>query len=82
MKIEFVEHGSADCPLIRIYGNEPDVCEQFRQAFEQLANGNVDEVLLTNCPALNLSMAVAWLPRKEGVTGESSAREETSFAGC
>jgi hypothetical protein len=52
MKIEFLENGSADCPLIRIYGNEPDVCEQFRQAFEQLANGNIDNVLLTELPGI------------------------------
>ncbi|HEV3435727.1 MAG TPA: hypothetical protein VG122_00110 [Gemmata sp.] len=52
MKIKVLEHGSADCPLIRIYGNEPDVFEQFRQAFEQLANGNVAEVLLTELPGV------------------------------
>jgi hypothetical protein len=52
MKIEFLESGSADCPLIRIYGDEPEVCKQFRRAFEQLANGSVEETSLTDLPGV------------------------------
>jgi hypothetical protein len=52
MKIEFLESGSADCPLLRIFGDEPDVCQHFRRAFEQLANGSVEEVSLTDLPGV------------------------------
>jgi len=52
MKIEFLESGSADCPLIRIFGDKPEVCQQLRQAFEQLAIGSVGEVSLTDLPGI------------------------------
>jgi hypothetical protein len=52
MKIEFLESGSDDCPLIRIYGDEPAVCQQMRIGFEQLASGDVDEVFLTDLPGV------------------------------
>jgi hypothetical protein len=52
MKVEFLESGSADCHLIRIYGDEPDVCQQFQRAFERLANGSVEEVSLTDQPGV------------------------------
>jgi hypothetical protein len=52
MKIEFLESGSADCPLIRIYGNEPEVCQQLQRTFEQLANGSIEEVSLTDLPGV------------------------------
>lgn len=48
MKVEFLEHGSADCPLLRIYGDEPDVCQHLRRAFENLALGSVEEVSITD----------------------------------
>jgi hypothetical protein len=48
MKVEFLESGSADCPLIRIYGDEPEICQQFHQALERLANGRAQEVALTD----------------------------------
>jgi hypothetical protein len=52
MRIEFLRNGSADCPLIRIYGNEPDVCQNFRRAFEQLAQGTAAELCLTDLPGV------------------------------
>ncbi len=52
MKIEYLENGSADCPLIRIYGTEPEVCNQLREAFEQLANGEAREISLTDLPGV------------------------------
>jgi hypothetical protein len=52
MKIELLESGSDDCPVIRIYGDEPEVCQEFQRAFEQLANASVEEVLLTNLPGV------------------------------
>jgi hypothetical protein len=50
MNIEFLESGSKDCPLIRIYGNEPAVCQRLMVAFEQLADGRVEEICLTGLP--------------------------------
>jgi|SRR5579872_3204511 len=50
MKIDYLENGSTDWPLIRIYGDEPEFCAQLLRAFEQLANGEVKEVSLTGLP--------------------------------
>ena len=52
MKIEFLESGSVDCPLIRIYGDESVVFQQLREAFERLANGDASEVSLTDLPGV------------------------------
>jgi hypothetical protein len=52
MKIEFLESGSNDCPLIRIYGDEPDVCKQFLRVFTQLSNGSSKKVSLTELPGV------------------------------
>jgi hypothetical protein len=52
VKVEFLESGSDDCPLIRIYGGKPDVFQQVRRAFEQLAHGDVEEVSLTDLPGI------------------------------
>jgi hypothetical protein len=52
MKIEYVENGSDDCPLIRIYGPEPAVCQQLWQVFESLAQGHVEAVSLTELPGM------------------------------
>jgi hypothetical protein len=52
MKIEFLESDSTDCPLIRIYGDEPDFCAQLLHVFEQLATGKVKEVSLTELPGV------------------------------
>lgn len=52
MKIEFLENGSDDCPLIRIYGNVPAVCQRLKEVFEQLADGIVCEVSLTDLPGI------------------------------
>jgi len=52
MKIDFLESGADDCPLIRIYGNEPEVCQRFREAFERLANRGASEVSLTDLPGV------------------------------
>jgi hypothetical protein len=52
MKIEFLESGSDDCPLIRIYGGESDVCKLFLSVFTQLSNGSSKEVSLTILPGV------------------------------
>jgi hypothetical protein len=43
VRLDFLETGSPDCPLIRIYGNNPGVCQRLIQAMRQLADGNSDE---------------------------------------
>lgn len=52
MKIEFLESGSDDCLLIRIYGNEPHVCQTIRESVMALANGDVDCIDLTDLPGI------------------------------
>jgi hypothetical protein len=52
MKVEFLESGSEDCPLIRIYGANPDACRRVRGVFEQLAHGDVEEASLTDLPGI------------------------------
>jgi len=52
MRIEFLGSGSADCPLIRISGDEPEVCQHFRRAFERLAQGTADQLSLSDLPGV------------------------------
>jgi hypothetical protein len=37
VKMEMLENGSVDCPLIRISGDEPAVCLRLKRVFERLA---------------------------------------------
>jgi hypothetical protein len=53
MEVEYLESGSADCPLIRIYGDEPEVCRRLQDVFERLATGNAQEVSLTDLPGVD-----------------------------
>ncbi len=46
MKMEVLENGSADCPLIRISGDEPGVCLRLKRVFERLAQGGCGEYSL------------------------------------
>jgi len=48
VKIEFLENGSDDCPLIRIYGYKHDVCLRIKRVFEQLAQGVTRELSLSD----------------------------------
>ena len=50
MKFEFLEAGSADCPLIRIYGGDAELHARLKNVFEQLAEGAIDEACLTDLP--------------------------------
>jgi hypothetical protein len=52
VKIEFLESGAEECPLIRIYGNEPVVCQRLKRAFEELAQDSGNEVSLTDLPGV------------------------------
>ncbi len=39
MKIEYLNDGCSDCPLIRIYGNEPPLIKQLVDIFDKLHHG-------------------------------------------
>jgi len=61
MKIEFLKEGSQDCPLIRIFGNDPSSAAQLALAFRQLANGQAKEVAIHEIPGFNPSTGVSYL---------------------
>jgi hypothetical protein len=46
LKIEFLEEGSDNCPLIRIFGNDVEAYNRLKLLFEQLASGAVLETKL------------------------------------
>ncbi len=41
MNIEYLEKGSDDCPIIRVYGNEPDSVKLLMKCIADLVNGTV-----------------------------------------
>lgn len=53
MKIEFLKDGSDDCPLIRIFGNEPSSAARLAIAFRQLASGETKEIAIHEMPGFN-----------------------------
>jgi hypothetical protein len=52
MRIDFLDKGSADCPLIRIYGFHPDECIRLKRVFERLARGEAQEICLNDLPGV------------------------------
>ena len=46
MKIEYLKEGSRDCPLIRIWGDEPDRVKDLKMHLEKLVEGKVREIAL------------------------------------
>jgi hypothetical protein len=50
MKIEFLKDGSIDCPLIRIFGNEPASAAQLASAFRRLAKRKTDVIAIHEMP--------------------------------
>lgn len=50
MKIEFLKEGSPDCPLIRIFGNQPFSAAKLVSAFRQLATGPIQEIAIHEIP--------------------------------
>lgn len=48
MRVEFIESGSSDCPLIRIYGTTAGEFERLQRACEDLANGSADSFSVQN----------------------------------
>jgi len=53
MKMEFLESGAADCPLIRISGNDVDPCLRLKVAFGQLHSGTAHEIVLSDLPGID-----------------------------
>jgi hypothetical protein len=52
MKIDYLENGSSDCPLIRIYRDEPEFCARLFSSLNQLSSGEAKEVSLTALPGV------------------------------
>lgn len=52
MKLEYLATGSDDCPLLRIYGDEPEVCRRLCRAIEQLAQSAIATTVLSNLPGI------------------------------
>jgi len=48
VKIEYLHDGSSDCPLIRIYGNEPTLVKNLVDIFDRLSEGDRETVALHN----------------------------------
>jgi hypothetical protein len=46
MKLEFLAEGSADCPLIRLYGFDVPEVMRLREAFRSLCDGSRQEIPL------------------------------------
>jgi len=52
MKIEYLEDGSPDCPLIRLYEFIPEEAIRLRESFLSLASGKQDTIELHNAPGM------------------------------
>ena len=50
MQIDFLEEGSEDCPLIRLYGVEPSQFATLHEAILRLVTGAQEECLLHDVP--------------------------------
>ena len=73
MKIEYLDSGSPDCPLIRIYGPDQAGMRNLRAAIRDLTSGTKDTIALHRLPffdavgACGLTLKVASTPRQKGV---------------
>jgi len=52
MKIDYLEDGADDCPLIRLYAFQPFEAECLRRIFERLAEGSQTQVRLEDVLAV------------------------------
>ena len=50
MKIEYFADGAQDCPLILIYGNEPDAIKNLQNALKPLVTGTVEQIAIHELP--------------------------------
>jgi hypothetical protein len=50
MKIEYLHEGSADCPLIRVYGDDAAAAAELHRAIGRLADGTATQVAAHELP--------------------------------
>lgn len=50
IKIEYIKEGSPECPLIRIYGKEPESCQILRKSVLQLSKKQIKTVTVHLLP--------------------------------
>jgi hypothetical protein len=80
MKIEYLECGSEDCPLIRIYGYDESESAVLSLALEQLASGKANEVAIHELPGfvpVNGCLLTAKAGRRD--LGVRSVRDKNNF---
>ncbi len=53
MKLDYLEQGSNDCPLVRLYGFDSEDARCLRQAFCGLADGSVERVGLESIESVD-----------------------------
>jgi hypothetical protein len=79
MKIEYLEDGSPDCPLIRIYGSDGTGLRHLRAAIRDLISGAKDSIALHQLPGFEavdgceLTLRVASTARQKGVHQQTGA---------
>lgn len=52
MKIEFLEAGADECPLLRIFGRDPETIQRLGAIFKQLAEGVIDSARIDEIPGM------------------------------
>jgi hypothetical protein len=77
MKVEYIENGSNDCPLIRIYGEES--FDDLIKSFRGLSNGETDNVVLNELPGYE-SINGCHLILKAGTLDEGIKKTSDSIA--
>ena len=78
MKLEYLESGSQDCPLIRLYEFEPSEASLLRDAFGRLADGAVDDIDLAAEPYV-MSIAKCRLRLCRGKRNTGIKRSKDGF---
>ena len=68
MKIEYLEAGAEDCPLIRLFGNEPTSVATLSEALMKLGRGELTAVAVHDLPgftSLSGCQLIARVGRKD-----------------
>lgn len=63
MKIEFLEAGADECPLLRIFSRDPETVQRLRAIFKQLAEGVIDSARIDEIPGMEAAGDCAVLAR-------------------
>lgn len=79
MKMEYIQDGSSDCPLIRIFGTEPQGFSQLVRLFRELSSDTVLHVAVHKLPDFETvggcTLTVAVGQRDEGVRQLGSGQD-------